>query len=61
MGADAPSQILRVEIDDTGEAKIEEVHLNRGEEISASSVGATYGNRLLIGSITAPKILICEM
>jgi len=61
IGADAPSQVLRVEIDDTGEAKIEEVYLNRGEEISASSVGATYGNRLLIGSITAPKILICEM
>jgi arylesterase/paraoxonase len=61
MGADAPSQVLRVGIDDAGEATIDEIYLNRGEEISASSVGATYGNRLLIGSITAPKVLICEM
>jgi arylesterase/paraoxonase len=60
-GLDAPSQILRVEIDADGDATIEEIYLNRGEEISASSVGATYGNKLLIGSITAPKILICEM
>ena len=60
-GADAPSQVLRVEIDDTGEATIDEIYLNRGEEISASSVGVTHGNRLLIGSITAPKLLICEM
>lgn len=61
MGTDAPSQVLQVTIDAAGEATIAEIYLNRGEEISASSVGATYGNRLLIGSITAPKILICEM
>jgi arylesterase/paraoxonase len=60
-GADAPSQVLRVEIDAAGDATSEEIYLNRGEEISASSVGATYGNKLLIGSITAPKMLICEM
>ena len=60
MGADAPSQILRVELDKEGNATINEIYLNRGDEISASSVGATYGNKLLIGSITAPRILICE-
>jgi arylesterase/paraoxonase len=60
-GMDAPSQVLRVEIDAAGQAQIEEVFLSRGEDISASSVGATYGNKLLIGSITAPKVLICEM
>jgi len=61
LGTDAPSQILRVEIDTGGNANVEEIYLNRGDEISASSVGATYGNTLLIGSITAPKILICTM
>ena len=60
-GTDAPSQVLRVEIDDADDVMIDEIYLNRGEEISASSVGVTYGNKLLIGSITAPKILICEM
>lgn len=60
MGADAPSQILKIELDNQGHAKINEIYLNRGDEISASSVGATYGKTLLIGSITAPRILICQ-
>ena len=59
-GADAPSQILKIDLNNDGDATINEIYLNRGEEISASSVGATYGKKLLIGSITAPKILICE-
>lgn len=59
MGADAPSQVLRVRLD--GDTSIEEIYLNRGDEIPASSVGATYGNKLLIGSITARRILVCSM
>jgi arylesterase/paraoxonase len=58
IGTDAPSQILRVEPDNLA---IEEIYYNRGDQISAGSVGLTYGNKLLIGSITDPKILICEM
>jgi len=60
-GSDAPSQVLRLVVDENGNGTFEEIYLNDGEEISASSVGATYGNKLLIGSITARKILICEM
>lgn len=59
MGTDAPSQVLRVDVENGG--SIDEIYLNRGEEISASSVGATYGDKLLIGSITARRILICTM
>jgi hypothetical protein len=40
---------------------IKEIYLNAGDQISASSVGATYGNKLLIGSITDRKLLVCEM
>jgi len=61
LGTDAPSQVLRIDIGAAGSTNIEEIYLNRGEQISASSVGVTYGNRLLIGSITAPKILVCTM
>jgi arylesterase/paraoxonase len=60
MGSDAPSQILRVDVT-SDEPQIEEIYLNAGSQISAGSGGATIGNRLLIGSITAPKMLICEM
>ncbi|MGI9342374.1 MAG: SMP-30/gluconolactonase/LRE family protein [Gammaproteobacteria bacterium] len=58
-GANSPSQVLRIGLD--GTPQIEEIYLNRGDEISASSVGATYEDKLLIGSITARKILICTM
>ena len=61
MGTDAPSQVLHVEIDDSGNAAVDEIYYNRGDQISAGSVGLTYGNKLLIGSITARKVLICEM
>ena len=61
MGAEAPSQVLRMVLDDAGNADVEEIYLNRGEQISASSVGVTYDDKLLIGSITARKILICTM
>lgn len=59
-GWDAPTQILRVNFNAKGEAAIEEVYLNAGDEITTGSGGATYDNKLVIGSITARKILICE-
>jgi len=59
-GSKSPSQILRVEV--TGnEPIIEEIYMNAGDEISSGSGGATLGNQLLIGSITARKLLLCEM
>ncbi len=61
LGTDAPSQVLRIDVAADGSPSVEEIYLNRGAEISASSVGATYGNKLLIGSITAPKVLVCTM
>lgn len=59
-GTPAPSQVLRVIPDNDGNAAIDEIYLNAGDEISASSVGVTYGNKLLIGSITDRKLLVCE-
>ncbi|MEJ2140179.1 MAG: SMP-30/gluconolactonase/LRE family protein [Gammaproteobacteria bacterium] len=58
-GSDAPTQVLRVEPNEDP-AIIEEIYLNRGTEISAGSGAVSYGNKLLIGSITDKKILICE-
>ena len=59
-GSKAPSQILRIDLSG-GEPRIEEIYLNAGKQISAGSGGTTYGSKLLIGSITARKLLICEM
>ncbi len=60
MGFNAPSQVLRIDLSGA-EPLIEEIYLNAGQQISASSGGTTYGDKLLIGSITARKLLICEM
>lgn len=59
-GSPAPTQVLRVIPDNGGAAAIDEIYLNAGDQISAGSVGVTYGNKLLIGSITARQILVCE-
>ena len=46
--------------DSSGGAAVDEIYLNAGDQISAGSVGVTYGKKLLIGSITARQILVCE-
>ncbi len=60
IGSNAPTQILRVDLAGD-EPQIDEIYLNSGAQISAGSGGTTIGNRLLIGSITEPKILLCEL
>lgn len=37
------------------------VYVNDGSDISAGSVGAAFGGRLYIGSITEPKLLVCRL
>jgi len=59
-GEPAPTQVLAIDRNTDGSFNVEEIYLNAGEQMSAGSVGATYGNTLLIGSITERKILICE-
>lgn len=59
-GEPAPTQVLRVIPDNGGDAAVDEIYLNAGDQISAGSVGVTYGNKLLIGSITAKQLLVCE-
>ncbi len=60
IGSNAPSQVLRIDLSGA-EPQIEEIYLNNGEQISTSSGGTTYGKKLLIGSITARKLLVCDM
>ena len=56
----SPSQILHVTPGAGGGYDTREVYLNLGEEISASSVGAVYKHRLLIGAVFDPKFLDCK-
>jgi len=56
----SPSQVLHLTPRSEGGFDIEEVYLNKGEEISASSVAAVYNKRMLIGAIFDPKFLDCK-
>lgn len=56
----APSQVLHVVPREGGDA-VEEVYLDRGEQLSASTVAAARGKRLLIGPLADTKLLDCRM
>lgn len=56
----SPSQVLKISWREKP-PKIDEVYLNRGDEISGSSVAAVYGNKLLIGSVFEEDFLLCDM
>jgi arylesterase/paraoxonase len=57
----APSQVLRVVFRGGGDYAVNEVFLDRGEQLSASSVAAVWGKRLLIGPVADSKFLDCKM
>jgi arylesterase / paraoxonase len=55
----SPSQVLHVDVQvDPPEA--ETVWLSMGEDLSGSSVAAVRGDKMLIGSVFEPHILICD-
>jgi len=56
----SPSEILKINLHENGDYKIDQIYLNDGEEISGSSVAAVFGDKLLIGSVFE-HFLVCEM
>ncbi|MFC1824597.1 strictosidine synthase family protein [Thermodesulfobacteriota bacterium] len=57
----APSQVLRVSIEESDQYRIEEIYLSEGEPLSASSVAAPFKDILLIGSVLDPRFLLCKL
>lgn len=57
----SPSQVLKISFGVNNEAIVDEVYLNDGTMLSGSSVAVPIGNKLLIGSVFEPYILICQM
>jgi len=54
----APSQVLRI---DPASGEVFEVMMDDGSLLSASSVAARYGNRLLVGPVLDPGFLDCTL
>ena len=60
-GKPAPSQVMRVTLNDRGQSTgREDIYLDDGTRFSASSVGVSYKDLLLVGSITERKLLVCR-
>ncbi len=55
----APSQVLHITMKN-GKYSVDEVYLDDGSTLSASSVAAAYKNEVLIGGVFAPRFLVCE-
>lgn len=55
----SPSHVMRLTQDGKGGFAARTVYYNDGEEISALSVAAAHGDRLLMGAIFDPKIVDC--
>jgi len=54
----APSQVLRI---DPKTSEVTEIFLSDGADLSASSVAARFGQRLLIGAVLDAKFLDCQL
>jgi len=56
----SPSQVLHISRGPEGGYVVSEVYLGLGDRLSASSVAAVLGRRLLIGGIFDPRFLDCR-
>jgi arylesterase / paraoxonase len=57
----SPSQVLKLVPDGEDGFSVHEIYLSEGEDLSASSVAARRGKRLLIGGVFDPLFLDCRM
>ena len=57
----APTQVQMLRMTKEGEVELKTVYEDDGKEFSAGSVGARFGDELLIGSITERKLLRCRI
>jgi arylesterase/paraoxonase len=57
----SPSQVLRIRQNSSGDYAVAEKYLDKGQELSGSSVAAVLENRLLIGAVFESRFLDCRM
>jgi arylesterase/paraoxonase len=55
----SPSQILKITINGKGHDRVDEIYLDDGKEISASSVAAPFKGGFFVGQVFDDHILIC--
>ncbi len=56
----APTQVLRFDPREKGDARLTQVYLDDGQQISAGTVAANWRGQFLIGALLDKKVLICK-
>ncbi|AFK01845.1 Arylesterase [Emticicia oligotrophica DSM 17448] len=57
----SPSEIKKIMYRGKGDFTVESIYLNDGKPVSGSSVGAVWGDKLLIGTVFENKILVATI
>ena len=57
----APIQVQKVVVHEESDSEIQTVLENNGNDFSAASVAARLGEMIIIGSITEPAVMLCEL
>ncbi len=56
----SPSEVIRIQLFPDRGYEIEPVLVDSGSLLSASSVAAVFGKKLLVGSVADPRFIVCE-
>ena len=57
----SPSQVITLKPQGERGGEVNEIYLDLGEQISGSSVGARWQDKLIIGSVFEEKVLVCDL
>jgi len=56
----SPTQVLKFSPHAAKDERVTEIYMNRGDEISTGTVAAIHKDRLIIGSLSDRKLLLCR-
>ncbi len=56
----APSHVIKIAKAEDGTYSAEDIYMEKGGRLPASSVASPYKNKLLIGAVFAPEFMVCE-
>jgi len=56
----SPSEIIKINYQQKGDYKIEQIYMDDGKNISGSTVAATFGNLIFTGNVMDDKFLILK-
>jgi arylesterase / paraoxonase len=57
----SPCEIIKIDYQSKGNYTSKSIYLNDGTPVSGSSVGAVFGDKLLIGTVFGNKVLLCSL